>query len=130
MTAFGAFAWNELMTRDVAKAKDFYARTLGWTYEDVPMGDMYGTYTLASSNGEQVAGMFEMKGDDFKDTPQCWFAYIAVDDLDERLDKLKEAGGTVLREPFDVEGIGRIAIVADSAGVSQGWMEPADGLDD
>jgi predicted enzyme related to lactoylglutathione lyase len=128
MTAFGAFHWNELMTHDVAKAKDFYAKTLGWTFEDMPMGEMYGTYTLASSGGKLVGGIFELKGE-MADTPECWFAYIAVDDLDKRLAMLKEAGGTVLREPFDIEGTGRVAIVADSSGVAQGWMVPAEGID-
>jgi predicted enzyme related to lactoylglutathione lyase len=127
MTAFGAFHWNELMTRNVKKAKDFYAKTLGWTYEDMPMGATYGTYTLASSGGEMVAGMFDISAD--KDTPEGWFAYIAVDDLDKRLAMLKKAGGKVLREPFDIAGTGRVAIVADSTGVAQGWMEPAEGLD-
>jgi len=126
MTAFGAFHWNELMTRDVKKAKDFYAKTLGWTYEDVPMGDTYGTYTLVSSGGEMVAGMFDISAD--ADTPEGWFAYIAVDDLEKRLALLRQAGGTVLREPFDIEGTGRVAIVADASGAAQGWMEPEEGL--
>ena len=29
--AHGEFCWNELMTGDVAKAKAFYAKTIGWT---------------------------------------------------------------------------------------------------
>jgi hypothetical protein len=60
--------------------------------------------------------------------PESWFAYIAVDDLDNRLKKLKQAGGTVHREPWDIPGIGRIAIVGDAAGIGQGWMTPAEGV--
>ena len=29
----GTFAWNELMTTDVEKAKAFFATTIGWSYE-------------------------------------------------------------------------------------------------
>lgn len=29
----GTFAWNELSTDDVEKAKAFYASALGWTFE-------------------------------------------------------------------------------------------------
>ena len=127
MTAHGAFHWNELMTWNAKKAKDFYKKTLGWTFEDAPMGDGV-TYTLIKSNGQMVAGMFEMtKGPMFNGTPESWFAYIAVDDLDKRLKKLKAAGGKVLREPWDAPGVGRIAIVADSSGAVQGWMVPAPG---
>ena len=127
MTAHGAFHWNELMTRDVKKAKDFYKKTLGWTYEDMPMGDMYGTYTIAKSGGQMVGGMFKMEGPMFKDTPDGWFTYIAVDDLPKRLKKVKEAGGKVVREPWDVPGVGKIAIVTDAVGAIHGWMVPAPG---
>ena len=126
MTAHGAFHWNELMTRDIEKAKEFYKKTLGWTYEDMPMGDMYGTYTIINSGGQQVGGMFKMEGEMFAGTAENWFTYIAVDDLDKRLKKLKEAGGEVKREPWDVPGVGRIAIVADAGGATQGWMVPAE----
>ena len=61
----------------------------------------------------------------FEGVPESWFAYIAVDDLDKRLKKLKDAGGKVIREPWDVPGVGRIAIVCDAGGAAQGWMVPA-----
>jgi uncharacterized protein len=127
MTAHGAFHWNELMTRDIAKSKDFYAKTLGWTYEDMPMGPGM-TYTMIKSNGAMVGGMFPINAPEFEGAPESWFAYIAVDDLDKRLKKLEQAGGKVFRPPWEVPGVGRIAIVGDSGGVMQGWMTPADGV--
>jgi predicted enzyme related to lactoylglutathione lyase len=127
MTAHGAFHWNELMTRDPRKAKDFYKRALGWTFDDMPMGDMYGTYTIIKSGDQMVGGMFKMDGPMFDGMPEQWFAYVAVDDLDKRLKKLKAAGGKVLREPWEAPGVGRIAIVADPGGATQGWMVPAPG---
>jgi len=125
MTAHGAFHWNELMTRDAKKAKDFYGKTLGWTYEDMPMGEM--TYTIIKSNGEMVGGMMEMKGPGFDGVPEHWMSYIAVDDVDKRIKMLKAEGGKVMREPWDAGEVGRIAIVSDSNGAAQGWMTPGDG---
>jgi predicted enzyme related to lactoylglutathione lyase len=126
MTAPGAFHWNELQSRNIKKAKDFYAKTLGWKYEDMPMGDdMYGTYTIIKANGEQVGGMFEMKGPMFEGVPETWFSYVAVKDVDAAVKKAKTAGGKVLREPWDVKGVGGIAIVQDVNGAVQGWMEPS-----
>ena len=127
MTAHGAFHWNELMTRDVSKAKDFYKKTLGWTYDDMPMGEMYGTYTIAKAGDQMVGGMFKMDGPMFDGMPETWFTYVAVDDLDKRLKKVKEAGGKVMREPWDVAGVGRMAIVVIPGGAAQGWMVPAPG---
>lgn len=128
MTDHGAVHWNELNTRNVKKAKEFYKKTLGWSYDDMPMGDeMYGTYTIAKVGDKMVGGMFEMKGPMFEGVPENWFTYFAVDNIDKMLKKVKDAGGTVLRDPFDVAGVGRIAIIKDSNGAVQGWMTPAPG---
>ena len=93
MTAHGAFHWNELMTRDPKKAKGFYKKALGWSFDDMPMGDMYGTYTIIKSGDQMVGGMFKMDGPMFDGQPDGWFTYVAVDDLDKRLKKAREAGG-------------------------------------
>jgi hypothetical protein len=128
MTAHGAFHWNELMTHDVAKAKDFYAKTLGWTYEDMQMPDMDATYTIIKADGQMVGGMFPMSWPDFANVPDHWFTHLAVDDVDKRVKMLKHAGGKVHREPWDIPGVGRIAIIEIPGGAMQGWMTPAEGI--
>jgi uncharacterized protein len=127
MTAHGAVHWNELNTRNVKKAKEFYKKTLGWSYDDMPMDEMYGTYTIVKSGDKMIGGMFEMKGPMFEGVPENWFTYFAVDDIDKMMKKAKDAGGTVMREPWDVPNVGRIAIVKDSNGAVQGWITPAPG---
>ncbi len=128
MTDHGAVHWNELNTRNVKKAKDFYKKTLGWSYDDMPMGDeMYGTYTMIKSGDKMIGGMFEMKGPMFEGVPENWFTYFAVDNVDKMMNKVKDAGGTVVREPWDIPGVGRIAIIKDANGAAQGWMTPAPG---
>ena len=52
-------------------------------------------------------------------------SYLAVDDIDARLKAAVDAGGTVIREAFDVPMVGRIAIVADPTGGVMGWITPA-----
>ena len=42
--------------------------------------------------------------------------------MDAAVAKVAGAGGKVLQEPFDVEGVGRIAIVADPDGAVVGLM--------
>jgi hypothetical protein len=126
MTAHGAFHWNELMTRDVKKAKDFYGKSLGWTFDDMPMGEGV-TYTIIKSNGEMVGGLMAMDGPGFDGMPEHWLSYVAVDDVDKRAKAATAAGGKVMREPWDVPGVGRMAIVAAPGGATQGWMVPAPG---
>ncbi|GGK54320.1 VOC family protein [Salinarimonas ramus] len=123
MTGHGQFHWNELMTKDIAASKAFYGEVLGWTFEDMPMGD--GTvYTVAMAGGQPAAGLFDMASMT-EAGPEGWFAYIAVDDLDAALAAARERGAIVYREPFDVPDVGRIAILADPRGAAQGWMTPA-----
>ena len=55
---------------------------------------------------------------------KSWLGYIAVDDVDARSKKATAAGGKVMREPFDIAGVGRIAILMDSRGVAIGLMTP------
>ena len=53
------------------------------------------------------------------------FAYVAVADLSTALARATSEGGEVVREPWDVPGVGRIAIINDNAGNSMGWMTPS-----
>lgn len=120
MTSHGHFHWNELATRDVEKAKKFYADTLGWTYEGMPMPE--GTYWVASAGGEPVAGIVDAGSDG---TPESWMSYIAVDDVDARAKKVAQAGGKIVQPAFDIPGVGRIVILAEPGGATIGWMTPA-----
>jgi hypothetical protein len=121
----GTFYWNELMTRDVEGAKKFYAGTLGWSYDAMPMAGGGGTYWLATMDGEPVGGLFDISGSDFQGVPESWMSYIAVDDVDARVAKAVKAGAKVMKPPFDVPGVGRIAILLESGGAGIGWITPA-----
>ena len=122
----GHFHWNELNTWNVEKATEFYAETLGWTYDRFAMADGV-DYTVCMSGGEPVGGIFEIcKGQGMDEVPDHWFAYITVDDIDARLEEVEPAGGTICREPFDVPGVGRISIVQDKAGAVAGWITPVE----
>jgi uncharacterized protein len=124
MTDHGTFYWNELNTHDPKKACEFYSRVLGWRFEEMPMPD--GVYRVAKLGDRAVGGVFEMRGKHFEGVPPHWLAYIAVDDIDKRVAAAKQAGARVIREPFDVKGVGRIAILTDSVGAHIGWMTPVE----
>jgi uncharacterized protein len=123
MWSHGNFYWNELMTRDVEKAKKFYADTIGWTFDAMPMSN--GTYWVAKLGDQPVAGIFPLNGPDFDGVPESWMAYLAVDDIDARLKKATAAGAKIMRPPFEVPGVGRIAILQEPGGAGIGWMTPA-----
>ena len=122
MNRHGTFFWNELNTGDVEKAKAFFSSTIGWTFAPMPGGS--GDYWVASMNGIPQAAIVPLSMFAPPGAPPHWFSYIAVDDIDKRLELLTKAGGVILRAPFDVPDVGRIAIVQDPTGAPLGWMTP------
>lgn len=118
----GAFMWNELMTANVEKAKSFYAKTIGWTIEEMKMPN--GSYWIAKVGGTPVAGMMNMTGMVPPGTAPHWFSYLEVDNVDRRVKDVETNGGKIHRAPFDIPDVGRIAIVADATGAMVGLMTP------
>lgn len=124
MSDHGRFIWYELITPDMAGAKRFYGDLVGWTAQDMPMPDGGGEpYSVLSADGNGVAGMLNL-GEAMKGMPPNWTGYVCVDDCDAAADKVKALGGSVMRPPLDIPGIGRFAIVADPAGAVFAIMKP------
>lgn len=122
MTAHGSFHWNELVTRDVEKAKKFYGDTIGWSFEGMPMPD--GTYWIAKMGDAVVGGLFPIGGPQWEGVPEHWMSYLAVDDVDVRVKKAQAAGAKLMRPAFDIPGVGRIAILTEPGGAGIGWITP------
>ena len=120
--AHGTFCWNELMTRDVERAKRFYRDTIGWTFEAMKMD--WGTYWIAKAGERMAGGILELKGPEFDGVPESWMSYLAVDDVDKRVAKAVKAGAKLMRPIFDVPGVGRIAILSQPGGAGVAWMTP------
>lgn len=94
-------SWNELMTNDLAAAKDFYARHFGFLFEgSMPMGDL-GDYCFFEQNGVGIGAM--MQKPPF--VPMAgWMFYIRVDDIDRACAAVTAGGGHVTRGPHEVPG--------------------------
>jgi uncharacterized protein len=107
----GRFVWYELLTTDVAAARTFYGDVVGWGAQDASTPDI--PYTLLTAGQAPVGGLMELpeEGRRMGATPR-WVGYVAVDDVDAAVDRLKRLGGTVYVPPTD-SNIGRIAVVAD-----------------
>jgi uncharacterized protein len=84
-----------------------------------------GTYRVMVLGEKPVGGIMGMVPELPSGTPPHWFSYMAVDAVDAAAARVRELGGTVKREPFDVQGVGRIAIVADPTGAALGLITPA-----
>ena len=118
---FGRFAWYELITTDIAAAKNFYREVVGWTAHDVSSPDL--AYTLFTSGSASVGGLMELPAEARKmgATPR-WMGYVAVASADATADRIKRLGGTVYVPPTD-SNIGRVSVVADPQTATFGLIE-------
>ena len=119
MEEMNRFVWNELMTGDVEAAKRFYGDLLGWKYERFPMAEGEDYWII--KGGEQGRGGI-MKAP--SGAPTTWVSYIAVDNVDKVVADAQKKGASVMRPPFDVPKVGRLAFLKDPTGAMIAWITP------
>jgi uncharacterized protein len=118
----GVFVWDELGTSDVEGAKRFYGEVFGWTSADMEMPN--GTYTMFRRAGDvDAAGAMSLP--EGVDQPY-WLFYVGTDDVDGCVARTAELEGSVILEPIDVEGVGRLAVIQDPQGAALGLFTPAE----
>lgn len=110
----GVPCWVDSNQPDPEAAAEFYRGLFGWEVEDVMPPGSEAKYFMARIRGRDVAAVGSIPAG--APTRAVWNTYIWVDDVDETASKVRDAGGTVLREPFDVLDSGRMAVFADSEG--------------
>ena len=115
MPRLNRFIWPEVSTTDAGKAAAFYGALFGWT--DTPVMD--GGYHILQKDGKDVAGLYQLMPEQLaRQVKPAWRNYVEVENTDASLAKAQALGGTMLHEPFDVPGVGRMAIVQDPSGAS------------
>jgi predicted enzyme related to lactoylglutathione lyase len=114
----GEICWQELNTKNLGAATEFYRRLFGWTTEQAKTTEI--PYKEIHVGGKAVGGMMEINdcwGEDWEKIPSAWRTYIAVDDLAESVEKIKKHGGSVHVEPFEAPGVGKMSVVSDPSGI-------------
>lgn len=129
----------ELPTEDRERMADFYSKAFGW--ESKPMGEDFGNYTVVTTTESDKDGRPKtpgtINGGFFQKTKenQLPSVVIGVDDINEAMRKVKEAGGTVLggvspnkkspEEPDDIPGVGLYVLIVDTEGNRVGVLQPS-----
>lgn len=113
----GRIVWHDLFSSDRRGSMAFYERVAGWTYLIEHATD------FAWGGGEKdfvLALVCDQAGAGFAETPpemgNGWIAYVEVRDVDASAALAEELGGTIVRQPFEVPGVGRNALVRDPLG--------------
>jgi hypothetical protein len=108
--AANGFVWYELMTKDIDAALKFYGAVLGWEGADFPGAEE--RYAIVTAKGKGVGGVMAPNCD----MPPSWIGYVGTPDIEQAAARVKDAGGTVQRGPFEIPNVGRIAVFTDPQG--------------
>ncbi len=110
----GVPCWVDTNQPDPADAARFYSGLFGWQTEDAMPPDAGAHYYMARIDGRDVAAISSQPPGA---PPQAvWNTYIRVESADDAAARVREAGGRVLSEPFDVFDAGRMGVFADPEG--------------
>ena len=118
----GTPCWVDYGAADIEAAKEFYRALLGWDYTEGNQEE-YGGYINALKDDRMVAGL----GPRMQETdPVAWTTYFATDDSAATVNRIKEAGGTVVVEPMEVAPYGTMTIAIDPQGNPFGLWQAAE----
>jgi predicted enzyme related to lactoylglutathione lyase len=109
-----SFCWNELATRDLKAAKDFYAKVFGYGIKSNPMPDG-GEYVEWQVNGRSVGGGMSMGSNFPAQVPPHWLVYFAVANLDDTRQKAQALGAQSVSPAMDTPQ-GRFSVINDPQG--------------
>jgi predicted enzyme related to lactoylglutathione lyase len=105
----GTPCWIDLAVPDIDAAKEFYGAVFGWSFLD--SGPEFGHFQICQVNGQAAAGIGPLMAEG---QHSAWTTYLASDDVDGTAKLITENGGTLIVEPMDVPGIGRMCIALDA----------------
>lgn len=125
----GLFVWHDLFTPDIGASKAFYQRVANWRFvtehaDSFAWGGGAQDFVLALSGAEAGAGFVHRRSDQ----PDGWLPYVEVADVDAAVDLACGHGGTLVKRPFDVPGVGRNALLRDPAGALVGVSSSCHGF--
>ena len=112
----GVPCWVDTSQPDPAAAVDFYSGLFGWEFADAMPPGSEGKYFIARLHGGDVAAVGSIPAG--APPAAMWNTYVWVDSADETASKVRDAGGRVLIEPFDVPDSGRMAVFTDPEGAA------------
>ncbi|PSJ39554.1 VOC family protein [Allosphingosinicella deserti] len=119
--------WYELMTADLAAAGAFYRATLGWEVppqgEAMPGGVQYAQ--IGRADGTSAGGVLTLS----RAMQDCgartrWIPYFHVEDVDASVAAAEGLAAKVQMPPVSMDGVGRMAMLADPQGAPFYLMAP------
>jgi hypothetical protein len=110
----------EIITKDQARAKAFYAAVFGWTY-DIGTGDF--AYVRFPAHAQPLLGGIGHARKDVPGFEPGHNFYLQVERLEDTIETAVAAGGSRFVPPVSIDGY-RFAMIRDPEGNPIGLIEP------
>jgi hypothetical protein len=110
----GVPCWADTSQPDPDAAARFYGEIFGWEFEDVMPPGSDARYLIGRIRGKDAAAVGSIP--EGAPPMAMWNTYVWVESADETAVKARDAGGTVVMDPFDVMESGRMAVLTDPEG--------------
>lgn len=122
----------EMPAKDKKRVSEFYSKAFGWNMQQ--FGPEMGNYVLATTTetdekttrpttpGAINGGFFERKDDELNRAPHV---VIAVDNIEEGIKAVKDAGGEIKTEIMDIPGVGKYVSFKDTEDNIVGMLQPS-----
>jgi len=110
----GRWLWVDLVTTDVARSSDFYARVFGWSYRTVPGTAGGPGYVMIIASGQSIGGIVPARTDKTGSGAR-WIGLVSGDPKSMTA-RAQERGGSVVVAPRMLPGRGEFAVLTDPSG--------------
>ena len=127
----GSVWWNEIVTENPDRTREFYKNVIGWSPKIVAADDHTrapvageAEYTLFMQNNTESSGLTKYDGKEPSDPKPGWLMYIQVANVEEASLQAVKNGGKLLKAPYDATRIGRLSIIRDPDGNTVGLFTP------
>ncbi|MBP9855836.1 MAG: VOC family protein [Candidatus Pacebacteria bacterium] len=119
----------EMPYNDKARVAQFYQSAFGWQMNQ--LGPEMGEYVLANTAETDANQMVKtpgtINGGFFPQgtSPEAAVSVvISTENLEDSINQVKSAGGTINMEPMEIPGIGRYVSFTDTEGNRVGMLQP------
>ena len=122
----------EIHAIDLGKMQQFYHDVFGWEIMD--LGPQMGNYRLVNTGNDEPGSQYgginggitprHGAGPAGGEPVNAFVCTITVANIDETLDKIEQAGGTVALDIMEVPGVGILAYRKDPEGNIFGVLQP------
>ncbi len=121
----GRTLWFELLCRDSAETRDFYAAVCNWTFVPWDMGNGT-TYEMFAAGDIPIGALQPFPANapaEHRANPH-WLLYFSTQDVDASVAALRDLHGKVWVDPNSIPTVGRMAVVADRTAAEFAFFTP------